>query len=93
MICVISSIGAGKWRAAMPERSTAAADLLTVHDRFIHALETWTEEALPDNATDMDQEVHALLGEPEPAKLFLVAFLAAILGAQRVNLRIRMGEA
>ena len=77
----------------MPERSTAAADLLSMHDRFIHALESWVEGTPPDSATDMDREVHGLLGPPEPAKLFLVAFLAAILGAQRGNLRIRTGVA
>ena len=88
---IISSIGAAKWRAAMPERSTAAADLLSMHDRFVHALESWVEGTPPGNATDMDQEVHALLGPPEPAKLFLVAFLAAILSAQRGNLRSRIG--
>jgi hypothetical protein len=89
---IISSIGAGKWRARVPEESTAATELLDMHDRFLQAIETWIEDSSPDEAGDVQRKVHELLGQPSPGKRFLAAFLSAVLTAQRGNLQNRIDK-
>jgi len=84
---IISSIGAGKWRAAMPERSTSGRDLVEMHDRFIHAVENWVQGTPPDPGADEEWKIHKLLGHMNAPKRFLAAFLVAILVAQRGNVR------
>lgn len=89
---MISSIGGGKWRAAMPPSGTSAVELIEMHDRFIHAIETWVGGSPPEADHSTCQQIHELLGPPDGAKRFLASFLAAILNAQRGRLRARAEE-
>lgn len=74
----------------MPERSAAASNLLEMHSRFIHAIETWIEGRALDGVRDVQREIHGLLGQPDAPKRFLAASLAAVLTAQRGNLQARI---
>jgi len=80
---IISSIGAGKWRAAMGRRRTdglARADTL---ESYLAPIELWTK-----GKTKTDDEfaakIQALLGAPDSTKLFLASLLVSLLRPQQL---------
>jgi len=83
---IISSIGAGKWRAVIPERKTDGLDLIRMHDSFIGVIETWLSDRQgigEDKEENISVRVHELLGEKTSAKVFLSSFLCSLLRLQR----------
>lgn len=78
---IISSIGAGKWRAAMPERGKDGFERAEMHDRLISPIDAWlTGRSAPDGQY---AEIHQALGTPSPTKVFLASLLVSLLRAQR----------
>ena len=81
---VVSSIGAGRWRAAMPMRGTDGFERAALLERYLAPIEAWA--AGPgDAATDETAvEVAAFLGERDGTKVFLASLLASLLRAQQL---------
>lgn len=76
---IISSIGAGKWRATMPERMTDGFDRADMIEPFIVALGTWLHGRPPTD--ESGQRIHQLLGERDGTKSFLASYLHSLLRA------------
>jgi hypothetical protein len=79
---IISSIGAGKWRAAMGRRRTdglARADAL---ERYLAPIELWTQGKTRTD-DELAAKIQALLGAPDSTKLFLASLLVSLLRPQQ----------
>jgi hypothetical protein len=81
---IVSSIGAGSWRGAMPMRGTDGFGRAALLDRLLSPVEVWIEGrgGFAEQDAARYRETLALLGAPDPEKLFLAAFLTSILRAQ-----------
>ena len=79
---IISSIGAGSWRAVMPEIGTTGHARADEVDEYLTPIRNWIagESAEGDDAA----EVYDALGNPDAAKVFCASFLVSILEAQRL---------
>ena len=85
---VISSIGAGKWRGAMPRRGMdgfGRADILETH---LDPMKTWLEGTQPGK-DQIAAEIHRLLGQRDETKAFLIALFISLLRAQQQAARER----
>ncbi len=80
---ITSSIGAGKWRAAMGRRRTdglARADTL---ESYLAPIELWTQgKAKIDD--ELAARIQALLGAQDSTKLFLASLLVSLLRPQQL---------
>jgi len=89
---ITSSIGAGGWRAAMPQRGTDGLERAAALDQFLAPIEAWIARPGGNHGSapgPLFQEVQARLGEPDAAKRFLASLLASLLRAQQLSARER----
>ncbi len=84
---ILSSIGGGGWRKAMPEIGTTGFNRAETLERRLAPLRAWLDGAEP--GTDLGHEVHAALGEADSEKRFLASLLESLLRAQQVSARGR----
>jgi len=77
---IISSIGAAKWRAAMPPRGDGPAERVGVLDKYLSRIESWA-----NGKGDPDDEIDRLLGKPDATKVFLASLLASLLRGQQLS--------
>lgn len=83
---IVSSIGCGKWRGAMPECGTDGfrrADTLAQH---LDPISEWIENG---SSRASNHEMRSLLGERNSVKVFLASLLVSILRAQELAARNR----
>ncbi len=88
----ISSIGAGKWRGAMPRRGIDGLERAETLEKYLFPIEAWTEGLdASDSAPDLPlyRRIHDFLGEQDDAKLFLASLLVSLLRAQQLAARKR----
>jgi hypothetical protein len=88
----ISSIGAGRWRGALPLKgSDGIARAETVEEYLFH-LEDWLKSSKvlyePPN-TVIYERIHSYLGEPDDTKRFLASLLTSLLRSQQSPARER----
>ncbi|MFX0031005.1 MAG: hypothetical protein ACFE8B_17455, partial [Candidatus Hermodarchaeota archaeon] len=84
---IISSIGGGKWRAAMPRRGTDGLERADLLDKYLLVIESWIE-----NKKDIDEyyiddlykKIYSLLREPDETKTFLASLLVSLLQPQQM---------
>ncbi len=84
---ILSSIGAGTWRATMPIRGTDGFERADMLERFLVPIESWIGElSEPDvHAKDeLFQEIQTLLGGLDDQKKFLASLLVSLLRAQQL---------
>jgi hypothetical protein len=84
---IISSIGAGKWRATMPRKGTDGIERAALLDRYLLAIESWIKGNKENNKQDEDklfEKIHNVLGEPDDTKLFLASLLISLLRPQQM---------
>ncbi len=80
---IISSIGAGKWRAAMGRRRTdglARADTL---ERYLAPVELWIQGKTKTD-DELAAKIQPLLGAADSTKLFLASLLVSLLRPQQL---------
>jgi len=82
---IVSSIGAGVWRGAMPARGTDGLERAALLEGLIAPVEAWVEHPGGRDARGVAEK----LGDPDPEKVFLAAFLASILKSQALSARLR----
>jgi hypothetical protein len=89
---IVSSIGAGAWRGAMPMRGTDGSGRADTVDALLAPVEAWLE-GRPVAADGIDHqrfaEVQGLLGQPDPTGRFLASLLVSLLHAQALAARQR----
>lgn len=84
---IISSIGAGKWRAVMPMRGTDGFERATTLEEFLLPIETWIDpriKAEKSKGEKLFDKIEALLGKPDNEKIFLASLLVSLLRAQQL---------
>jgi hypothetical protein len=84
---IISSVGAGKWRAVIPRRGTDGLERAALLDEYLEPIEAWIAGAEAAPAGDLGRKIHASLGERDGAKIFLASLLASLLRAQQLFAR------
>jgi len=87
---ILSSIGAGKWRGAMPMRGTDGFDRVANLEKYLSPIEDWIEgPASPGGEGALAEDIRSRLGETEGAKVFLAALLASLLRSDQLAARQR----
>lgn len=86
----ISSIGAGKWRGALPLRGIDGLERAATLEKYLFSIEAWIKgsrvsDGAPDEA--LFEKIHKLLGESDDTKLFLASLLLSLLRSQQVAAR------
>lgn len=81
---ILSSIGCGKWRGAMPQRGTDGIERADALAKHLDAVEHWIEEG---NRAPSRTAEDSALGTPEPVKVFLASLLVSLLRAQEMVAR------
>lgn len=81
---IISSVGAGKWRAAMPRRGTDGFERAALLEEYLAPIESWAGGAPGEEAAgDVAGKIYESLGERDNVKIFLASLLASLLRAQQ----------
>jgi len=91
---VISSIGAGEWRAVMPQHETSAADRAAELESYLAPIAAWLEgrsEPKPGEVGVIFDETQASLGERDATKTFIASLLLSLMRSQQLR-AWRMGE-
>ncbi len=87
---IISSIGAGKWRAVMPMKGTDGFDRADLLGTYLTPVESWLEvgnlEAMGEGVSG---EIISSLGEKDDAKVFMASLLLSLLRSQQIAARQR----
>lgn len=83
---IISSVGAGKWRAAMPRRGTDGFERAALLEEYLGPIERWVDGAAAEGAAggDVAERIQNSLAERDDVKIFLAALLASLLRAQQL---------
>ena len=87
---IISSIGCGKWRGAMPARGTDGFERADLLSSYLDPIDAWIERG-PQAHFDspLGSKIIALLREPDDTKKFLASLLVSLLRSQEVSARAR----
>jgi hypothetical protein len=90
---LISSIGAERWRGAMPRRGTDGFDRAALLDRYLAPIERWIDGQAEDGEDELARQIRVALGAGDDTKRFLAAFLVSVLRAQGKSARQRAERA
>jgi hypothetical protein len=82
---IISSVGAGKWRAVMPRRGTDGFERAALLEEYLAPVERWVEGGGEGAGGDVAERIYELLGERDNVKIFLASLLASLLRAQQLS--------
>lgn len=72
---ILSSIGAGKWRGAMPPRGDGPAERVATLGELLAPIQAWLDDPGEGQDGEAAAAVRASLGEPDAAKVFLASLL------------------
>jgi hypothetical protein len=89
---ILSSIGAGKWRSAMPMRGTDGLERAATLEKFLAPIAMWIERGSQPTTGEDDElvkRIRDLLGEPDTVKRFLASLLVSLLRAQQLAAKKR----
>ncbi len=89
---LLSSIGAGSWRGAMPAKGDGPAERVATLERCLLPIQAWIDDprSVPEGADDGFRSMHAGLGEPDAQKRFLASLLMSLLRSQQLSARRRV---
>ncbi len=80
---ILSSIGCGKWRGAMPACGNGGTRRADTLGACLAPIQAWLDR------TERRCDYDAILGEPNPRKRFLVSLLVSLLRSQELSARKR----
>ncbi|UCE26966.1 MAG: hypothetical protein JSW52_11565 [Candidatus Coatesbacteria bacterium] len=81
---ILSSIGAGEWRAEMPLRGTDGLERADTIEKYLAPIEGWvTGKTKPGG--EIGAKIYGLLGKTDDVKVFLASFLASLLRAGQLK--------
>ena len=87
---ILSSIGQGQWRGAMPERGTDGFERASVVAKHLDPIEAWIAEGAEAHMEGAPGDtIIRSLGQPDDSKRFLASLLVSLLGAQGMAARNR----
>ncbi|UCC67074.1 MAG: hypothetical protein JSV79_07960, partial [Armatimonadota bacterium] len=89
---IISSIGAGEWRAAMPMRGTDGIERATLVEKYLSPIEAWVHGRGRERragAGELFDRVYEALGEADDFRLFSASLLVSLLRSQQLAARKR----
>ena len=78
---IISSIGAGKWREAIPYRGTDGSGRADLADQYLDPIDAWIEGTVEQ--ADEAAKIHELLGERDDVKVFLASLMVSLTRPQQ----------
>jgi len=84
---ILSSIGAGTWRATMPIRGIDGFERADMLEKFLVSIEFWIDERSETDVCAKDelfQKIQTLFGELDNQKKFLASLLVSLLRAQQL---------
>lgn len=81
---ILSSIGAGEWRAEIPLRGTDGLERADVVETYLAPIEGWLKSE-PTPRNDPAAKVHESLGTRDDVKTFLASFLLSLLRAGQLK--------
>ncbi|MFW9875612.1 MAG: hypothetical protein ACFFG0_21120 [Candidatus Thorarchaeota archaeon] len=87
---IISSIGAGEWRAAIPMKGTDGIKRSTMLERYLSAIEAWSNQNREDDKKGkykLFKKIYVLLGKQDNTKIFLTYLLVSLLRPQQIAAR------
>jgi len=85
---ILSSIGTGKWRAAMPMRGTDGFERAATLEAYLSPIEAWIEgPACAGGEGALAEDIHARLGARDGAKVFLASLLVSLLRSEQLAAR------
>jgi hypothetical protein len=84
---ILSSIGAGKWRAVMPMRGTDGFDRAAILEEYLSPIEEWIEGRSAGDAGGVPKDIRVRLGERDTAKVFLASLLVSLLRSEQLVAR------
>jgi len=87
---IISSIGSGEWRAAMPMRGTDGIERAALVEKYLSPIEAWVDgrgEGRRAGADELFGRVCGLLGEADDVKMFSASLLISLLRSQQLAAR------
>jgi hypothetical protein len=93
---LISSIGCGKWRGAMPYRGTDGFQRAETLEEYLAPVTSWIDGASsPSKGGDAElaATIHDLLGRRDDVKAFLASLLVSLLRSQQLLARQQAEEA
>lgn len=87
---ILSSIGVGTWRGAMPLKGRDGLERAELLEKYLHALEIWIHSGTQANseaAGDFTHSIHTLLAERDDTKVFLASLFVSLLRSQQLHAR------
>ena len=84
---ILSSIGSGTWRAAMPVSGVDGFDRAATLEKYLSPIESWIRGVRPevgDEANELIGRIYSLLGGRDPVKVFLASLLVSLLRSQQL---------
>ncbi len=87
---ILSSIGAGTWRGAMPLKGRDGFERAELLEKYLYALETWIRTGLQPASQagdDFVHSIHILLAERDDTKVFLASLFVSLLRSQQLYAR------
>ena len=88
---IISSVGAGKWRATIPRKGTNGLKRAALLEPYLQAIRSWIKDYKNNEEGDGDklfQKINTLLGEPNDKKKFLASLLISLLQPQQIAAKL-----
>jgi hypothetical protein len=87
---ILSSIGAGKWRSAIPRRGTDGSERADELERFLEPIEDWVQgrnQGKGARAPELYKRIQSSLGKRDDTKVFMASLLVSLLRAQGLAAR------
>jgi hypothetical protein len=87
---IISSIGAGKWRAVMGRRATDGLKRADLLEKYLLPIESWLGGKTKKRKVKehkLSKEIYKALGKSDDVKIFQASLLASLLRAQQLAAR------
>ncbi len=84
---ILSSIGAGTWRASMPMRGTDGLERAATLEKYLTPIERWIKRRTEQDKSrggELFQKIQTLLGESDNQKKFLASLLVSLLRSQQL---------
>ena len=87
---IISSIGAGRWRVAMPMKGTNGFDRADTLETHLAPIELWVKNRDQETTDEgLSGKIISSLGKRDDTKVFLVSLLLSLLRSQQAAARQR----
>lgn len=81
---IISSIGAGKWRAGKEAKGTDGLERTEIMEKYLSPIELWISGKTNKEKSSLPERIHKALGKPDKEKLFLASLLLSLLRSQQL---------